>query len=200
MTIDAAQSVNLREHINAMPRGTAPVTGFTTYVAESRHVSQCWTFVAEAALREAEQWSRPLGDRTAITVSDLYDRMAADMGRHPYKALAIDLVRHRLAYEEDRRDWIRTEYENDRAAQAGQTLGKGARKKRERKGFDAVKPEQWDDLGRKLRKAAYATQNAMDRANKAARTTDMRKQGYVPQPVQDRTSGVQRRFDEGRER
>jgi len=133
MTIDAAQGVNLREHINAMPRGTAFVTGFTTYVAESRHVSQCWTFVAEAALREAEQCSRPLGDKIAITINDLYDRMAADMGR-------------------------------------------------------------------KLRKAGYATQNAMDRANKAARSTGMRKQGYVPQLVQDRTSGIQRRFDEGRER
>jgi len=200
MTIDAAQGVNSGEHINAMPRGTASVTGFTTYVAESRHVSQCWTFVAEAALREAEQWSRPLGDKTAITVNDLYDRMAADMGRHPYKALAIDLVRQRLAYEEDRRDWIRAEYENDRAALAGQTPGKGARQKRERKGFDAVKPGQWDDLGRKLRKAGFATQNAMDRANQGRRSGGIQERRSLPQPALDFPPGVQRHGDTGRGR
>ncbi|MEJ5143636.1 MobF family relaxase [Gluconobacter albidus] len=61
MTIDSAQGITSDEHINAMPRGTSAVTGFTTYVAESRHVHHGWTVISEAALREAESWSRPLG-------------------------------------------------------------------------------------------------------------------------------------------
>ena len=36
LTIDAAQGITSDEHINALPRGTSGVTGFTSYVAESR--------------------------------------------------------------------------------------------------------------------------------------------------------------------
>ena len=84
MTIDAAQGITSDEHINAMPRGTAAMTGFTAYVAESRHVQTCWTRIAEAPVREAEQFSRPLGDTTPVTQEDLLTRIAADLGRHPY--------------------------------------------------------------------------------------------------------------------
>jgi len=199
MTIDAAQGVTSDEHINAMPRGSAAVTGFTTYVAESRHVSQCWTWIGEGSLREAEQWSRPLGDKTPVTMNDLYDRLAADMGRHPYKALGIDLVRQRLDFEDDRRAWMKTEHENSVSLQQGKSPGRGARQKRERKGFDAVKPEQWDDLGRKLRKAGYATQNAMDRAARARKTVKP-DQGHGQEAANQQLHNVPKVVPSGRER
>lgn len=200
MTIDAAQGVTSDEHINALPRGSGAVTGFTTYVAESRHVSQCWTWIGEGSLREAEQWSRPLGDKTPVTLNDLYDRLAADMGRHPYKDLGIDLVRQRLDYEDERRAWIKAEHENSVSRQEGKSPGRGARQKRERKGFDGVKPEQWDDLGRKLRKAGYATQNAMDRATKSKGLVRTGERRDLTQPVLNLPRGNLQDRDSGRGR
>ena len=43
LTINAAQGITSDEHINALPRGTAGVTAFTTYVAESRSRGTTWT-------------------------------------------------------------------------------------------------------------------------------------------------------------
>ena len=58
LTIDAAQGITSDEHINALPRGTAGVTGFTTYVAESRSRGTTWTVVSEGALYDAERHGR----------------------------------------------------------------------------------------------------------------------------------------------
>jgi hypothetical protein len=94
LTIDAAQGITPDEHINALPRGTAGVTGFTTYVAESRSRGTTWTVIAEGALYEAERHSRALGDITPITAVHLWDRAAADVSEKPYKALSIDVLKH----------------------------------------------------------------------------------------------------------
>jgi len=92
LTVDAAQGITAGEHINALPRGTAGITAFKAYTAESRHVTQVYTMVAEAAVFEAVKRSRALGDASPITSEHLWDRVAEDMSRKPYKALGIDLV------------------------------------------------------------------------------------------------------------
>ncbi|MBB2158090.1 relaxase domain-containing protein [Gluconacetobacter diazotrophicus] len=172
MTQDAAQGITSDEHINAMPRGSSAVTGFTSYVGESRHVYQCWTVVAEAALREAEAWSRPLGDIRPITNDDLYDRLAADMGRHPYKALAVDLAKSSEVADEQATRWISQCHENERVQKAGGQPGSGFRKALSERPVRAVSPEQWDDVGRKLRKTAYATQAALDATRRLNQSLD----------------------------
>ncbi len=92
LTIDAAQGLTSDEHINALPRGTAGVTAFTSYVAESRAKGTTWTVISEGALLEAERHRQALGDVTPITTQDLWDRAAGDMSQKPYKGLGIDLL------------------------------------------------------------------------------------------------------------
>jgi hypothetical protein len=92
LTIDAAQGLTSDEHINALPRGTAGVSAFTSYVAESRAKGTTWTVIFEGALMEAERHRQALGDVTPITTQDLWDRAAADMSEKPYKGLGIDLL------------------------------------------------------------------------------------------------------------
>ncbi|MBV9750195.1 MAG: AAA family ATPase, partial [Acetobacteraceae bacterium] len=91
-TIDAAQGITSDEHINALPRGTAGVTGFTAYSAESRARGTTWTVIAEAAQFEAVRHGRALGDTTPVTVEDLWTRAAQDMAAKPYKPLGMDLA------------------------------------------------------------------------------------------------------------
>lgn len=92
LTIDAAQGITSDEHINALPRGTAGVTAFTTYVAESRSRGATWTVISEGALLEAERHRQALGDITPITRERLWERAGEDMSVKPYKALGIDLL------------------------------------------------------------------------------------------------------------
>jgi len=92
LTIDAAQGITSGEHIAAFPRGTAGVTGFKAYVAESRAKGATWTMIAEGAMHEAVRRSRALGDASPVKDSDLWDRAAADLAHKPYKALGVDLV------------------------------------------------------------------------------------------------------------
>lgn len=67
LTVDAAQGITSAEHINALPRGSAGITAFKGYVAESRHERIGWTFISRAAETQAELASRPLGDPTEVT-------------------------------------------------------------------------------------------------------------------------------------
>ncbi|GAB0119860.1 MobF family relaxase [Acidisoma sp. 7E03] len=92
LTIDAAQGITSDEHINALPRGTAGVTAFTTYVAESRSRGTTWTVISEGAVLEAERHRQAMGDITPITRERLWERAAEDMSEKPYKALGIDLL------------------------------------------------------------------------------------------------------------
>ena len=91
LTIDAAQGITSDEHINAMPRGSAGVTGFKAYVAESRARGATWTMIAEAAVHEAVRRGRALGDASPVTAEDLWQRAAEDLAAKPYKALGMDL-------------------------------------------------------------------------------------------------------------
>ena len=92
LTIDAAQGITSDEHIAAFPRGTAGVTGFKAYVAESRARGMTWTMISEGALFEAVKRSRALGDASPVTIPDLWHRAASDMANKPYKALGMDLA------------------------------------------------------------------------------------------------------------
>ncbi len=92
LTIDSAQGITSGEHVNAMPRGSAGMSAFKAYVAESRHVSQVWTLVGEAAEREAERAARPLGDARPVTAEDLWERIGRTMSEKPRKPLGMDLL------------------------------------------------------------------------------------------------------------
>lgn len=91
LTIDSAQGVTSDEHINALPRGSANITAFKAYTAESRHVRRSYTMISEAAVLESVKMSRALGDNTPITVADLWDRVAKEMADRPAKANAHDV-------------------------------------------------------------------------------------------------------------
>ena len=92
LTVDSAQGITSGEHINALPRGTSSITAFKAYTAESRHVTQVWTMISEAAVFETVKAGRPLGDQEQITADQLWDRVAADMSEKPYKAIGVDLL------------------------------------------------------------------------------------------------------------
>jgi len=111
LTIDSAQGITTGEHINALPRGTAGITAFKSYVAESRHVSQVYTVISEAAAFEAVKRSRAVGDKEPITTGHLWEQVAKDMSDKPYKSLALDLVEAIERNREEEVDrFIRTEH------------------------------------------------------------------------------------------
>ncbi|WP_215751201.1 MobF family relaxase [Gluconobacter sp. P5H9_d] len=197
MTVDAAQGVTSDEHINAMPRGSSAMTGFTSYVAESRHVHRCWTAVSEGSLREAETFSRALGDIRPVTVNDLYDRLASDMGRHPYKSLAVDLAKARLAHEEANTRWIRQNHVNERTRQKGQSPGGQVRRQVEESPIRDVPRAQWDDVSRKLRKAGYAAQDALNAARRVEDLQERRRTQQAEDRLQQARAAAQ---NEERER
>ena len=99
MTADAAQGITSNEHINALPRGSGGMTGFTAYVAESRARGVTWTLISDEATFEAVRNRRALGDQTPVTAADMWDKVAGDMATKPYKALGVDLLQ---ATREDR--------------------------------------------------------------------------------------------------
>ena len=88
LTIDAAQGITSDEHINALPRGTAGVSAFTTYVAESRSRGTTWTVISEGALFEAERHRQALGDITPITQEDLWAAQPPTCRKSPTRASA----------------------------------------------------------------------------------------------------------------
>ena len=104
MTVDAAQGITSDEHINALPRGSGGMTGFTAYVAESRARGATWTLISDEATFEAVRNRRALGDQTPVTAEDMWDKVAGDMATKPYKALGMDLLQ---ATREDRDKAIR---------------------------------------------------------------------------------------------
>ncbi len=111
LTIDSAQGITSGEHINALRRGTAGIATSKSYVAESRHVSQVYTVVSEAAAFEAFKRSRAVGDKASIATAHLWDRVAKDMSEMPYKSLGLDLVEAIRRNKDEAVDrFIRTEH------------------------------------------------------------------------------------------
>ena len=128
LTVDSAQGITSGEHINALPRGTAGATSFKTYVAESRHVTQVYTMIAEAAVFEAVKMRRALGDVSEVTSKDLWDRVAEDMSTKLYKALGMDLANGTRRSREAAIDtFIQGEHRVEVAKAAGRKPGVEAR-------------------------------------------------------------------------
>jgi energy-coupling factor transporter ATP-binding protein EcfA2 len=100
MTVDAAQGITSDEHINALPRGTAGMTGFKAYVAESRARGSTWTMISDEATFDAVRKKRALGDITPIKADDMWDEVAKNMAAKPYKQLAIDLIPSQMGMRE----------------------------------------------------------------------------------------------------
>jgi hypothetical protein len=125
LTIDAAQGLTSDEHINALPRGTAGVTAFTTYVAESRSRGSSWTVISEGALLEAERHRQAMGHITPITKERLWKRAAEDMSEKPYKALGIDILAEAMHDCEPAIDaFMKTHQTMEAAVQADPAIGK----------------------------------------------------------------------------
>ncbi len=128
LTVDSAQGITSAEHINALPRGSAGITSFKGYVAESRSTGTTWTIISEAAVHEAEKRSRALGDAAPVTTEDLWQRIGKDMSTKPYKALAIDLAK---AARRDREAAIASFIETSRNTEtlrlAGRDVGREVR-------------------------------------------------------------------------
>lgn len=161
MTIEAAQGITSDEHINAMPRGTAGVSGFNAYVAESRHVHRCWTLVSEAAVREAELRSRALGDPTPVRMADLWDRMAADLGRHDYKALGMDLLMSQASLDAMRRRSAMASQVREASAASGEPLPEAFQRRQGDAELNQVPDEVWKDLTYKLKQTGHEIGRAM---------------------------------------
>ncbi len=124
LTVDSAQGITSGEHINALPRGTAGATSFKTYVAESRHVTQVYTMIAEAAAFEAVKMRRALGDAAPVTTQDLWDRVADDMSQKKYKPLGMDLAHDaRRGHEAAIDTFIQSEHRIEVAKAAGRKPG-----------------------------------------------------------------------------
>jgi len=128
MTIDAAQGITSDEHINALPRGIAGMTGFTAYVAESRARGVAWTLISDEATFDAVRSRRALGDLTPITAEDMWTKVAVNMAAKPYKALGMDLLQ---AAREDRemavQAFMQTGHRLETMEQQGRNLGREAR-------------------------------------------------------------------------
>ena len=152
MTIDAAQGITSDEHINALPRGSAGITAFKAYVAESRAIGRTWTMVSEAATLEAVKGGRALGDPTPITLQHLWDRVGEDMAAKPYKALGIDLLGNAREGREKVIDaFIAQSCTLQRFAEEGRDLGREARQRQQADAVRASLPRQIAALDEALR-------------------------------------------------
>ncbi len=152
LTIDAAQGITSGEHIAAFPRGTAGVTGFKAYVAESRAKGATWTMIAEGAMHEAVRRSRALGDASPVKEGDLWDRVAADLAHKPYKALGVDLIQASRDYLADAVDaFIRQSHRFQTMAAEGRDPGLEVRKQVQARTADKAVARTGAALGGMLR-------------------------------------------------
>jgi hypothetical protein len=94
LTIDASQGATSDEHIDALPSGSQASQGLKGYVAESRHRETTWLILNEAAERRQINSRIPLGARREIREADVWQNIAANLGRQPIKASAIDFIKN----------------------------------------------------------------------------------------------------------
>ncbi len=149
LTVDAAQGITPAEHINALPRGSAGITAFKGYVAESRHERIGWTFISRAAETQAELASRPIGDPTEVTDADLWQRTAKNFAEKPYKALALDLVeRSARGRDEATASYIRSDMRLKRAVGTSPDFEQGVRARIQERAVERAVRKQVADLAR----------------------------------------------------
>ena len=149
-TIDSAEGVTLDEAINALLRGTGGATGFKMYTAESRHIWQAWTLIAEAAVLEAVKARQALGETTPIGTENLWEQAARDMSYKPYKPNALDLEQRHLRYEEDDAAIMKIEQQAEMAVRAGETMNGAFHRWREERAFAEVFVRRFEELNAAL--------------------------------------------------
>jgi len=129
-TVDAIQGATSTEHINALPRGTAAITKFKGYTAESRAEWDTWTLIGEAGVFEAVRHKRALGDTAPVTTDELWAQAAQDMSRAPYKSLGMDLLDSLRAGEDaDVRQFAGAAQRIEAAQAEGRSPGADARER-----------------------------------------------------------------------
>lgn len=98
VTINARQSETLTDHITAMPGGSAGVTGFTMYTADSRQRRRGHIVTSHGAENVDARNHRPLGHPdnhetdTAKVRGFITANMARNLARQPKKILALELL------------------------------------------------------------------------------------------------------------
>jgi hypothetical protein len=76
-----------------LPEGSRAVNGLKGYVAESRHRDTTWMVVNEAAERRQIASRIPVGEHRPIRDDDIWANVAANLGRQPIKASAIEVLK-----------------------------------------------------------------------------------------------------------
>jgi hypothetical protein len=92
LTTHTAQGSTVTEHIHAMPSGSRLVTAFGAYTSGSRHREQSFIVTSEGAERAEINGRRPLGDRRAISASDVLTNVTRNLSRQVEKESAISLI------------------------------------------------------------------------------------------------------------
>ncbi|APT60333.1 conjugal transfer protein TraA (plasmid) [Roseomonas gilardii] len=152
LTVDAAQGITSAEHIDALPRGTAGVTAFKGYVAESRARGTTWTLISEAATFEAIKRGRALGDATPITSEDLWAKAAEGLSQKPYKPLGSDLLDElRASREKATSAFIRFSHRMEMVEHQGRDFAREVRDHREAMAIQAEMPRNLAALDEALR-------------------------------------------------
>ncbi len=92
LTTNTAQGSTVTEHIHAMPSGSRMVSAFGAYTSGSRHREQSFIVTSEGAERAEIGGRRPLGDRRAVSHTDVLDNLKRNLARQPEKESSIHLV------------------------------------------------------------------------------------------------------------
>jgi len=92
LTTHTAQGSTVTEHIHAMPSGSRPVTAFGAYTSGSRHREQSFIVTSDGAERAEIAGRRPLGDRRAITPSDVLANVTRNFSRQDEKESAVSML------------------------------------------------------------------------------------------------------------
>ena len=92
LTTHTAQGSTVTEHIHAMPSGSRLVTAFGAYTSGSRHREQSFIVTSDGAERAEIAGRRPLGDRRAITPSDVLANVTRNFSRQDEKESAVSML------------------------------------------------------------------------------------------------------------
>ncbi|MGI4939915.1 MAG: toprim domain-containing protein, partial [Janthinobacterium lividum] len=92
MTIDAIQGATSREHINALPSGSAASHSFRNYPAQSRSIDTTYLMVSQGIEKTEVMEQRALGNSRPISNDDIWNNVARNLARQPDKELATELL------------------------------------------------------------------------------------------------------------
>lgn len=130
LTIDSSQGITSDLHINAMPSGSAGITAFKAYVAESRHVEETILVGSMGAeMREVQAWRMsglPESTRQQDE-ADAWANMARNLERQPVKESALAFLEKAVV---SKREDVKVMQSGLRAQEA-----------RQAEGLDAVTPQ-----------------------------------------------------------